>query len=63
MGQVRTTRTIHTIAIDLLDDVLSGIEEGDEVEVVLRSRAGYTSTKKLTYRDTEGILRDLDRRR
>lgn len=32
------TRTIHTITIDLPDDVLARIEKYDEVEVIFNSR-------------------------
>lgn len=55
------TRTIHTIHIDLPDDVLGKIEAGDEVEVQFRSRAqgrqpapmrlSYTTLMRLTRDD------------
>ena len=32
------TRTIHTIIIDLPDDVIGKIEAGDQVEVMFNSR-------------------------
>ena len=51
MAQSVETRTIHTIRIDLQDDVLAKIEQGDEVEVILQGRSGATTAKKLTYRD------------
>lgn len=38
MAQFSTTRTIHTITIDLQDDVLAAIAAGDEVEIEFRSR-------------------------
>lgn len=56
MAQQVQTRTIHTITIDVQDDVLSKIEEGDEVEVLLVSRYGATSSKKLTYRDIQRLV-------
>jgi hypothetical protein len=59
MAQRITSRTIHTIEVDMTDDVLAKIEEGDEVEVVLVTRQGRSSAKKLTYRDTEHMLRDM----
>lgn len=45
MSQHVTTRTIHTIHIDLQDQVLEKIQDGDEVEVVLQSRLGSTQSK------------------
>lgn len=51
MAQHVDTRTIHTIHIDLLDDTLERVDSGDEVEVVLHSRAGSSAPKKLTFRD------------
>jgi hypothetical protein len=45
MAQHVQTRTIHTIFIDLQDDVLAKIEQGDEVEVVLQTRSGSTHSK------------------
>lgn len=38
MGIRSETRTIHTITIDLPDDVLARIESMDEVEVIFNSR-------------------------
>lgn len=38
MAIYSNTRTIHTITIDLPDDVLAKIESCDEVEVVFNSR-------------------------
>lgn len=35
------TRTTHTITIDIPDDVLAKIEEGDEVEIMLNGRGGF----------------------
>ena len=32
------TRTIHTIVIDLPDDVIGSMETGDEIEVIFNSR-------------------------
>ena len=51
MAQHRHTRTIHTIIIDLQDDVLAGIDMGDEVEVSLQTREGATRPKRLPYSD------------
>lgn len=34
------TRTTHTITIDIPDDVLAKIEQGDEVEVFFNGRGG-----------------------
>jgi len=53
---MRTTRTVHTITIDMPDDVLGALEIGDQVEVVLVSRTGHTGPKTLTYRDIERLL-------
>lgn len=59
MAMHKETRTIHTIYIDLLDDVLAGIESPmDEVEIVVQSRTGQAQAKKLTYRDRLVILGD-----
>lgn len=55
MAQHVTTRTIHTVTIDVQDDVLSRIEMGDEIEIVLASRNGVTRPMKLNY----GNVRDL----
>lgn len=56
MAQRVTTRVIHTIDIDLQDDVLAKIESGDEVEVRFNYRGETTSVKRLTFRDTDRIL-------
>jgi hypothetical protein len=40
------TRTIHTIHIDLTDEVLARIEAGDEVEVMLHSRTAAGRTPR-----------------
>ena len=48
MAQKRDTRTIHTILIDVQDDIIGGIEVGDEVEIVLVSRDGMTRPIKLS---------------
>ena len=61
MAQHIASRTVHTIHIDLNDDVLGKIEVMDEVEVVLSSRNGQTATRKLTYRDLRNLL-EGDRR-
>ena len=61
MAQTVQSRTIHTIFIDVQDDILAKIESADEVEVVLSSRNGQTSPKKLTYRDLRFLV-DGDRR-
>ena len=52
----RSTRTVHTLTIDVPDDVLGALEIGDQVEVVLVSRSGGTGPKTLTYRDLERLL-------
>jgi hypothetical protein len=54
------TRTIHTITIDLQDDILAGLQFGDEVEVVLTHRGGITSRKRLTYRDLTTLLPEVN---
>jgi len=59
MGQTRDTRTIHTITIDLQDDMLSSVEPADEVEIVIRGRYG-TATKKLTYRERMLMLGEME---
>lgn len=57
MAQHITSRTIHTIHIDVQDDVLARIDAGaDEVDVVLVSRTGNTAPKRLTYRDIQRLL-------
>jgi hypothetical protein len=45
MAQYIHSRTIHTITIDVNDDVIGKIEEGDEVEIILSSRFGQTRSK------------------
>lgn len=56
MAQHLSSRTIHTLTIDIQDDMLSRMEAGDELEVVLVSRVGSTLPKKLTVRDTYHLL-------
>jgi hypothetical protein len=58
MAQNITTRVIHTVSIDIQDDILGAIESSnDQVEVVLVSRnGGTTSAKRLTYRDLQSLL-------
>jgi hypothetical protein len=57
MAQRIYSRTIHTIQVDVQDDVLAKIEAGDEVEVVLMGRNGIpTSAKKLSPRDIDQLL-------
>lgn len=56
MAQRIDSRTIHTIHIDLTDDVLAVLESGNEVEIVLHAGSGNTSAKKLTYRDVESLI-------
>lgn len=34
------TRTIHTITVDIPDDIMGKLEEGDQVEVILSTRSG-----------------------
>ena len=58
MSQHISSRTIHTIHIDLQDDVLGKIEQGDEVEVILSSRLGMSTAKRLTWRDLESLTKD-----
>ncbi|MCA1806260.1 MAG: hypothetical protein LC687_00045 [Actinobacteria bacterium] len=61
MAQHIHSRTIHTISIDLQDDVLAKIEAGDEVEVVLQGRSGASRPKKLTFGDLRDLLSDSPR--
>jgi hypothetical protein len=56
MSQHVDTRTIHTITIDVQDDVIGKVEEGDEVEFVLTTRYGPLSRKKATWRDIQTIV-------
>lgn len=56
MAQRIDSRTIHTIRIDLQDDILARLEPTDEVEIVLASRDGQTSVKRLNYRDIDRLL-------
>ena len=51
-----STRTVHTIEIDVPDDVLGNVEVGDDVEVVLVSRFGQTQRRRLPYRDLSNLL-------
>jgi hypothetical protein len=60
MAMHKDTRTIHTIYIDLADDVLAGIEAHDEVEIVVQSTTGQAQAKKLNYRDRMVVLGDPD---
>lgn len=60
MAQQVDTRTIHTITIDLEDQVLGGIESGDEVEIIFRSRGSYSAPRKLTFRDVSRLLEGAD---
>lgn len=60
MSQRVDTRTIHTITIDLEDQVLAGIESGDEVEIIFMTRSRPLSPKKLTFRDVSRLLEDPD---
>jgi hypothetical protein len=60
MAQQVTTRTIHTITIDIQDDVLAGICDTDIVEIVLAGRNGFTRPKTLTYRDITTLTADRD---
>lgn len=39
MAQHIESHTVHTLFIDLHDDVMAKIDQGDEVRVVFRSRA------------------------
>ena len=61
MVQHVETRTIHTIFIDIEDKVLEKIEDGDEVEVVLQSRFGSTSSK-MNYRAIQRVVFGNDMR-
>ena len=60
MAQQVTTRTIHTVVIDVQDDILAGISDTDIVEIVLAGRNDYTRPKTLTYRDLTALLGDRD---
>lgn len=53
-----STRTVHTLEIDVPDDALSNVEVADEVEVVLVSRFGATTRHRLSYRDLSRLLAD-----
>lgn len=55
MSQNIESRTVHTIYIDLSDDVISKIEYGDDVYVVLQSRNSYTAPKRLSHGDIAGL--------
>jgi hypothetical protein len=55
MSQHVTTRTIHTIHIDIEDQVISRIEDGDEVEVVLQGRSG-SSQSKMSYSAIQRVV-------
>ena len=46
MSVYSETRTIHTITIDMPDNVLGKIEQGDEVEVQFRSRTAGGRTPR-----------------
>lgn len=52
------SRTIHTLRVSVPDDILSALGTDDEVEVILCSRFGDTSAKKLTFRDLHRLLED-----
>lgn len=62
MAQRVDTRTIHTITIDLQDDVLAGIQPSDEGEIILVHRGSQTTRKKLTYRDIDTLTTDSETR-
>lgn len=55
MSQHVDTRTIHTIHIDIEDQVISRIEEGDEVEIVLHGRSG-SSQSKMSYAAIQRVV-------
>jgi hypothetical protein len=54
------TRTVHTVHVDLPDDVLGRIEFGDEVEVQFHSRAQnrLPAPVRLSYTALNRLLRD-----
>lgn len=52
------TRTVHTIFIDLPDDVLGKIGSGDQVELVLQSRDGATRAIAVNYGNMRNLIRD-----
>lgn len=60
MAQQVTTRTIHTVVIDVQDNILAGISDTDIVEIVLAGRNGFTRPKTLTYRDITALTADHD---
>jgi hypothetical protein len=43
------TRTIHTVYIDLPDEVMGKMNAGDEVEIVLNSRDGITRPMRVSW--------------
>jgi hypothetical protein len=48
MSQSVYTRTIHTITIDVQDDVLAAVETGDQIEIVLMSHNGGTTPMRVS---------------
>lgn len=56
MAQHIHSRTIHTVTIDLQDDILAKLEAGDEVEIVLQSRNGQSRAKKLSMGDVFDLV-------
>ena len=54
------TRTVHTVHVQLPDDVLGRIEQGDEVEVQFHSRAAnrLPAPIRLSYTALHRLTRD-----
>lgn len=58
MAIYHDTRTVHTITVDIPDDIIGKLQPGDQVEIQLQSRAqnripapirlSYTTVMRLT---------------
>lgn len=63
MAQINIdSRTIHTIQVQMPDDIMGKLVVGDEVEVVLTSRYGNTLPRKLSYSDLLRLLEGVRKR-
>lgn len=49
------THTTHTISIDLPDDIMGKLDEGDEVQVILCAREG-TASFKISYASLRRLM-------
>jgi hypothetical protein len=58
MAITSETRTIHTVFIDLPDDIVGKWEFGDQVEIVVASRNGSARSKKLTWGDVNALTEE-----